>query len=379
MQKYTQTKSALSSTRGAFFFFLWLTLILLASSSIWLIDHSPVRAEGQDTLPVLPLYLPWIFGAEPSDLDQSTTFAVSGLAYPNGLAVHRDKQLFFLTSRDTDTLFKLNSTGQVLASVTTGPQPWGVAVDDNSNRVYVSNFGGGVTVYDADTLALLADIPVGSQPGQIAVNEYTDTAAVVLHGENKIAFIDGLAFAEKVDANGAGAFAIAADVTTNHFVVTHRDSATARIFYKADTGWKNDGALFTFADRVVPFAVTIDHRTARVYILTWRPDDLWRVEVFEKLSQSEVRAGALIPVGDSGNKNSPNVGGVGLAVNVNDRHIFVANTADGTVTIINGATDAVLETVTVGNDPTALAMNWDNGVVFVGLRASDQMYRFRDQ
>lgn len=350
--------------------------ILLAFTAICTGGGSAVDAADNDSV---LLYLPWVVGTGAVDLNQPATFSVDGLSHPNGLAVHRDKQFFFLTSRDSNLLLKLNSAGTLLGAVATGPQPWGVAVDDNSNRVYVSNFGGGVSVYDVDTLALLKEIDVGSQPGQIAVNEYTDTAAVVLHGENKIAFIDGLAFSEKVDANGAGAFGIAADVATNHFVVTQRDSRTARIFYRTDAGWKNDGAQFTFADQVVPFAVTIDHRTARVYILTWRPGDLWRVEVFEKLSQGEVKAGALIPVGNSGNKNSPDVGGVGLAVNVNNRHIFVANTADGTVTIIDGANDAVLDTVQTGSDPTVLAMNRDNGVVFVGLRASDQIYRFRDQ
>lgn len=343
---------------------------------------SPVAAQQQrqGTVPAAgAIYLPWIQGAGGVDLSQPATFTVAGLDHPNGIAVHRDKQLFFVTSRDANLLLKLDSSGALLGSVVAGSQPWGVAVDDNSNRVYVSSFGGGVRVYDVDTLSLLATIDVGSGPGQIAVNEYTDTAAVILHNENKVAFIEGLTLKEKVEANGAGAFAVAADVATNHFVVTHRDSVSARIFYRTDGGWRNDGALFTFADRVVPFAVTIDHRTARVYILTWRPDDLWRVEVFEKLSHGQVQPGALIPVGNSGNKNSPDVGGVGLAVNVNNRHIFVANTADGTVTVIDGANDAVLKTVTVGSDPTVLGMNRDNGVVFVGLRTLDQIHRFRDQ
>lgn len=353
-----------------------LLALLLTFALIGPINRPAVQAAAGSTSPI---YLPWIVGAQGVDLNQPATFGVDGLDHPNGLAVHRDKQLFFLTSRDSNLLLKLDSGGTLLGAVSTGPQPWGVAVDDNSNRVYVSSFGGGVAVYDVESLALLKEIAVGSGPGQMAVNEYTDTVAVVLHGENKIAFIEGLEFKEKIDANGAGAFAIAADVATNHFVVTHRDSSTARILYKTDAGWKSDGAQFTFADRVVPFAVTIDHRTARVYILTWQPGDLWRVEVFEKLSQGEVRAGALISVGSSGHKNSPDVGGVGLAVNVNNRHIFVANSADGTVTVIDGATDAVLDTVAVGSDPTVLAMNRDNGVVFVGLRASDQIHRFRDQ
>lgn len=372
MHKYRDSQTR----RGWFFLGIFALLVVGAALA------SPVSAQraGQGTVPTPgAIYLPWINGAGAVDLSQAATFAVNGLDHPNGVAAHRDKQLFFVTSRETGLLLKLDSAGALLGSVAAGSQPWGVAVDDNSNRVYVSSFGGGVRVYDVDTLALLKEIDVGSGPGQIAVNEYTDTAAVILHGENRIAFVEGLEFKEKVDANGAGAFAVAADVATNHFVVTHRDSTTARIFYRTDAGWRNDGALFTFADRVVPFAVTVDHRTARVYILTWRPGDLWRVEVFEKLSHGEVRAGALIPVGNSGNKNSPDVGGVGLAVNVNNRHIFVANTADGTVTVIDGANDAVLDIVAVGNDPTVLAMNRDNGVVFVGLRALDQLHRFRDQ
>jgi YVTN family beta-propeller protein len=47
----------------------------------------------------------------------------------------------------------------------------------------------------------------------------------------------------------------------------------------------------------------------------------------------------------------------GIAVNPATNRIYVANTNDGTVSVINGATNAVVATITVGSSPFGVAVN----------------------
>ncbi|RME57604.1 MAG: YncE family protein [Caldilineae bacterium] len=356
-----------------FFALLWLGFALPGA------DGPTVQAQG--TLPPGPvlIYLPIVQANTGVDLNQSVTFSVEGLDFPNGLAVHRTQRHLYVTSRETDTLFKLDPSGKILGQAATGDQPWGVSVNESTNRVYVSNFGGQVWVYDAETLARLAAIDVGPGPGMLAVDPIIDTVAVVVTGAGQIAFIRGLQLEQTLDAAAGGPFAIAADIRNQHFVVTHRDAGSMGVYYRTDAGWRNDGAQVAFGDRVTPFGVTVDHRTGRIYALTWHPGDEWFVEVFQKFSQGDVRPGAKIRVGNSGNKDDPDVGGAGITVNVNNQHVFVANTRDGTVSVVDGSIDAVVNTVNVGADPTVVTMNRDTGAVYVGLRQSSQIFRFRDQ
>ncbi len=76
---------------------------------------------------------------------------IDGLSHPKGLAVHVSRNVLFIVSRDNKRLLKVDPrTTQVLDYASTGDEPWDVVVNENTNRVYVSNFGSGdVWVYNA--------------------------------------------------------------------------------------------------------------------------------------------------------------------------------------------------------------------------------------
>ena len=82
---------------------------------------------------------------------------INGLIHPKAIAVHQGQNMLFITSRDNNQLLKVNPLGNtVVATVATGDEPWGVVVNENTNRVYVSNYASAdVWVYDANTLALI--------------------------------------------------------------------------------------------------------------------------------------------------------------------------------------------------------------------------------
>ena len=55
----------------------------------------------------------------------------------------------------------------------------------------------------------------------------------------------------------------------------------------------------------------------------------------------------------------------GVAVNPSTNTVYVANTSDGSVSVINGSTNAVTSTVPVGNLPVAVAANLSTNTVYV--------------
>ncbi len=104
--------------------------------------------------------------------------------------------------------------------------------------------------------------------------------------------------------------------------------------------------------------------------------DKWYVDVWNRNGNTFVRQGK-VAVGNSGWRKDPNVGGAGIAINPNTNHVFVANTADGTVSVL-GANGEQIATIPVGPDPFEIAVNPTNDKVYVTLRAINQLFKFDD-
>ncbi len=64
-------------------------------------------------------------------------------------------------------------------------------------------------------------------------------------------------------------------------------------------------------------------------------------------------------------------GGTGIAVNPTTGHVFVANSARNTVTVIDGPSMSVLATVSVGRDPGMIGVNPATNKVYVSNRGDD--------
>ena len=68
------------------------------------------------------------------------------------------------------------SAQTVVATVTVGNNPQGVAVNPSTNRIYVVNafFDNTVSVIDGATNTVVATVPVGNSPWDVAVNPSTN-------------------------------------------------------------------------------------------------------------------------------------------------------------------------------------------------------------
>ncbi|MBE2234178.1 MAG: YncE family protein, partial [Anaerolinea sp.] len=276
----------------------------------------------------------------------------------------------YIASKTTGKLFKVDgATNAVLASYASGSEPFGVAINRVTNKVYVANYASNtVTIFDGASGALLATVnftPLGyGQPAYVAVDETLNRAYVTLHSGGRVAVINGAtnALVTTMEAQ-SGAFGLDVHPGLQRAYVSNRDTGTINVF---DTSTNTRLWPQTTAVGGMPFALTVDAARNRMYVLYalagGSPD---RVAVYSLALSGASRIGT-VSVGDGGAQ-----GGTGIAVNPTTGHVFVANSAQNSVTVIDGPTLAVLATVAVGHDPGMIGVNPATNRVYIANRGDD--------
>jgi YVTN family beta-propeller protein len=101
--------------------------------------------------------------------------------------------LIMFQSQVYGQLSKLSNLDINMNLIPVGKTPVGIAVDPNTNRIYVSNSNNNtVSVIDGATNRVIGDpIPVGEGPRGIAVDPNTHLVYVTNPGSNTVSVIDG--------------------------------------------------------------------------------------------------------------------------------------------------------------------------------------------
>jgi uncharacterized repeat protein (TIGR01451 family) len=304
---------------------------------------------------------------------------LAGLDHPKGMAVHEGRNLLYITSRDNDRLLVVDpQTNNVISQTVTGDEPWGVVVNENSNRIYVSNFAGGdLWIYDATTLSLLHKIAVGGNPTLLEILPGLDTVFVVVRANSRVAIIQGATLVQDVTSGGSGPFGIAADPINNRIFVSHRESGHLAEIRQINGSWQTKSAAI-MPEGTTSFELAYSVARNRLYVVYANSASQWFVDSWKPEPNALWGRERTLAVGDSGNIKAPEVGGAGLVVNPTTGHLFNANTAAGTLTVISGASETVLATVPTGPDPFPVAVNARTNVIFVGLRSPDALVKIND-
>ena len=138
---------------------------------------------------------------------------------------------------NTAILYTYGTPPSVTATVTVGVSPYGVAVDETTNSVYVANLiSNTVSVIDGATDTVTATIAVGTEPSGIAVDETTNTIYVANLVSNTVSVIDGAT--DTVTATiavGNSPVGIAVDETTHAVYVANYASNTVSVVAAGST------------------------------------------------------------------------------------------------------------------------------------------------
>ncbi len=107
---------------------------------------------------------------------------------PEGVAVNPNTNTIYVANNGSNNVSVINgNTNQVIATIPVGQWPYGVAVNPNTNTIYVANNdSNNMSVINGNTDQVIATTPVGQWPVGVAVNRNTGILYVINSGNNTV-------------------------------------------------------------------------------------------------------------------------------------------------------------------------------------------------
>jgi YVTN family beta-propeller protein len=308
----------------------------------------------------------------------------------HGIALNPRTGKFYAVNTTKGTVTVLDGDGNLLTHVQVGQEPESIAINSDTNRVYVANSGSGtVTVIDGVTDKAIANVPVGDLPYTIVVNRATNKVYVSRTFSDVTVIIDGKTNIARTVKAGVGD-AVAADSLDNNTYLISYEGPDVTVFDGADgtndhaskikasnhlwaiagnPGTKkiyavSVGGAMTVIDEKshpttladtgeIPCAITVDYSSGKVFVANYGSNS---VTVIDGTTDSVV---ATVSVG-------PNP--QAIAVDSSNHKVYVASTREGAITVLDGTSNSVLGTVKTGKAPFAIAVNdKSHRVVALGL------------
>ncbi|MEU1995031.1 hypothetical protein ABZ511_11315 [Nocardia gamkensis] len=241
----------------------------------------------------------------------------------------------------------------VTSTIAVGAQPWGVAVDPNTDSVFVTNSAGNsVSVINTRTSAAASVTAPGMvKPAAVAIDAAAGIAYVTNAGSGSVSLINTRSRAVVGSiAVGAGPYGIAVDSAAHTAFVTNFEANTVSVI---DTGSRVVTATIPVGSH--PYGVAVDPGTRGAFVANAGPPGAvdHTVSVIDPVASAVV---ATINVG-----NQP----WGVAIDADTRTAYVTNHADGTVSVIDIRTRAVTATLRVGLGPVGVAVDQPGRTVYV--------------
>jgi YVTN family beta-propeller protein len=249
------------------------------------------------------------------------------------------------------------SSGKVVATIPVGRNPWGIGVDPDNDRVYVSNQGSNsVSVIDGHTNKVVATIGVGFHPIGVGVVPASGTVYIANSGTGKspgtVSVISTVTDrVEKSIAVGYSPFDIGVN-TISHTVYVGNGGGNGPSTGYAGTVSVIRGTNVDATVNVVgtPSGIGVDSPTNNVYVaVSDQEEGTSDVAVINGAS----RLVTQIPL-QAANPQ-------GVAVDQTTHAVFVANSYQsgsvGSLSVINGSTDGEIAAITIGGNPWGVAVN----------------------
>jgi YVTN family beta-propeller protein len=225
---------------------------------------------------------------------------------------------------------QLASAQTIIATVPVGNIPTDVAVNDVTNKIYVVNQGDNtVTEIDGSTNSTTT-IPVGNIPISLAVNKVINKVYVANALGNTVTVIDGATMATTTIPVGNSPRGLALNPVTNKiYVINYADSTVTVI-----DGWTN------IVTTTIPigFAILGDDQNPDFFAI-----DTVRNRIYVRASSTSLSGNSNMITVIDGVTNATNTvtifGNYPNALGVNEvtNKVYVA-AQDGTVTVIDGST-----------------------------------------
>ena len=157
--------------------------------------------------------------------------------------------------------------GNTVATVSVGEGPVGIAVNPNTNMIYITNFHGNTTsIIEGKTNGIVKSIAVGKRPIGIAVNPNTNMIYVANYDSNTASVIDGKTNAViKNIQTGMNPAGIAVNPNTNKIYLVTRSSNEFEEFGVYIIDGETNGIVKSIAVGKGPISIAVNPNTNMIY------------------------------------------------------------------------------------------------------------------
>ncbi|MCI4318911.1 MAG: YncE family protein [Thermoplasmata archaeon] len=242
------------------------------------------------------------------------------------------------------------STGfswNLTAAIAVGTDPFGVAVDNATNDVFVTNTGSdNITVIDAATGAPIASIGVGSSPYGVAYDWASNEIYVANGGSDNLSIISGsnLTVVGSVGV-GSSPVGVVADPQSRQVFVANRYSDNVSVVSD-----RNHTVVATVSAGDQPYGVALDNRTDAIYVTNENSSNI------SVLNGSSDNLTATVPV------LSPGMDLQGVTFDWATSLLWVG-AGWSVAVVVNTSTETVVGYA--GTDPSGVAYDPNNGDICV--------------
>ena len=227
------------------------------------------------------------------------------------------------------------ASNTVVATVTVGANPYGVAVNPGGMRAYVANTNSNnVSVINTATNTVVATVAVGAAALGISINP-AGTRVYVTNGVNVSVIDTATNTVVATVATGTSAYGVAVNPAGTRAYVANRGSDNVSVI---DTA--TNTVIATVAEGTSPSGIAVNPAGTRAFVTNSNSNNVSVIDTATNTVVATVAAGT-----------AP----LGVAVNPASTRVYVANFS-GNVSVIDTTTNAVAATVVVGGRPIAFGL-----------------------
>lgn len=293
-------------------------------------------------------YVPNQTGATVAVVDLSNGAVIATVpvgAAPIGVAAAPGGRYVYITQHNADTVAVVSTnTNTVLAQISAGSKPMGVAVSPDGTRLYISNFltatasgagsmwvNGTLTVVDTATRAVLATVTVGANPSGVAVSPDGNRVYVANSGAGTLSVISTAtnAVTSTITA-GANPVGVAASPDGLRVYVANGGSASVSVI---DAATLAVTSTIRVGGHTTGIAVSDD--STRVLVSNAFDNSVSVINALTQAVSTTTTAG--IGLGPAGVAFVPG-GSTGLVANSRGATVSSINAANGTAVVLTGNT-----------------------------------------
>ncbi len=274
---------------------------------------------------------------------------------PFGVAYDNSNGYIYVANLNSNTTSIINGT-TVVGTVAVGRGPGGVAYDSGNGYVYVANFySNTVSVINGTTV--VATVPVGSSPSGVAYDAGNRYVYVTNFGSGNITVINGTTVVATVPV-GFYPQGVAYDSGNGYVYVTNANSTSTfcdnTVSVISGTMVVATLATGSYGFQACPLGVGYDTGNGYVYVA----DAFYPYIIV--INGTTVVATVTAPTGPLG---------VGVGYDSGNGYIYVTSPRSNSTIVISGTT--VVATVPVGSSPSGVAYDAGNRYVYVANGGSN--------